>query len=118
MGHDVKYAGKLTPVKPLSEDEIKLFKLFQDDSRNYDRLYALEYKNEGFMVDDSNEKIYPDNFFDSIKKYIEELKKGGNDLAASTPARPKRAAPLPRRECCEKGGREGGREGARECGSE
>jgi len=80
MAHDVKYAGKLTPVKPLSEDEIKLFKLFQDDSKNYDRLYALEYKNEGFMVDNSNEKIYPDDFFDSIEKYVLELKKGGNDL--------------------------------------
>ena len=81
MGHNVSYSGKLTPKNPLNEDEIKLFESLRDDGK-YDRLYALEYqKDKGiFTVDDSNEKIYPDSFFDSIEKYVNKLKEGGNDI--------------------------------------
>jgi hypothetical protein len=80
MGHNVSYLGKLTPKNSLNEGEQKLFELLRDDNENYDRLYALEYQDGSFTVDDSNEKIYPDNLFDSIEKYVNELKKGGNDI--------------------------------------
>ena len=79
MGHDVRYTGKLTPKNPLNEDEIMLFQTLQDDD-NYDRLYALEYEKYYFVVNDSNEKIYPRYFYNSIEKYIDKLKEGGNDL--------------------------------------
>lgn len=80
MGHDVKYYGKLTPKNPLSDEEKALFEELQDDDDNYNRLYALEYKNGFFMVNDSNEKLYVDRLYSSIAKYVAKLKDGGNDL--------------------------------------
>ena len=76
MGHDVKYYGK----NPLSDEEKALFEELQDDDDNYNRLYALEYKNGFFMVNDSNEKLYVDRLYSSIAKYVAKLKDGGNDL--------------------------------------
>ena len=80
MGHDVKYYGKLTPKNPLSDEEKALFEKLRDDDDNYNRLYALEYKNGFFMVNDSNEKLYVDRLYSSIEKYVAKLKDGGNDL--------------------------------------
>ena len=79
MGHDVRYYGRLTPKNPLNEDEIKLFKEFQDH-REYDYLYALEYKNGLFTVNDRNEKLYSDSLYSVIEKYVGKLKEEGNDL--------------------------------------
>jgi hypothetical protein len=79
MGHNVRYYGKLTVKNPLSDAEIALFKQLQNDDRNYDRLYALEYQDGYFQFRDC-EKIYPTEFYEKIEKYIEALKEGGNDL--------------------------------------
>ena len=79
MGHDVRYLGKLTPKKPLNEIEINLFNELQDED-NYDRLYALEYRDNTFQVNNNYEKIYVDEFFEVVEKYIYKLKEGGNDL--------------------------------------
>ena len=79
MGHDVKYLGKLTPKVKLSDKEKELFEALKDDDSNYDRLDALEYNGNHFEVN-NNEKIYPDQFFESIEKYISKLKEGGNDI--------------------------------------
>ena len=80
MGHDVKYYGKLTPKNPLSDEEKALFKKLQDDNDNYNRLYALEYIKDFFIVNDSNEKLYANRLYSSIEKYVAKLKDGGNDL--------------------------------------
>jgi hypothetical protein len=80
MGHNVRYSGRLTPKNPLSDQEKAFFKELQDDDDNYDLLYALEYKNGFFKVNDENEKIYVDRFYSCIEKYVAKLKEGGNDL--------------------------------------
>lgn len=79
MGHDVRYLGKLTPKNPLNNDEIALLKELQDH-RDFDYLYALEYRNDFFIVNDRNEKLYPDGVYEAIEKYVTKLKEGGNDL--------------------------------------
>ena len=80
MGHDVKYYGKLTPKNPLNEEEIKLFKELKG-RRDYDYLYALEYRNNGYFENDNScEKVYSDSFYSVIEKYVNKLKEGGNDL--------------------------------------
>ncbi|MCE2687907.1 MAG: hypothetical protein LW595_05115 [Rickettsiales bacterium] len=79
MGHNVRYYGRLTVKNPLNDAEMALLKKLQNDDRNYDRLYALEYQDGYFQFRDC-EKIYPTEFYEKIEKYIEALKEGGNDL--------------------------------------
>ena len=80
MGHDIRYYGKLTAKNPLNEKEISLFKGLQENQNIFDRLYALEYSDGYFRFDEESEKIYPNEFYDSIEKYIKILKEDGNDL--------------------------------------
>lgn len=80
MGHDIRYYGKLTAKNPLNKEEIALFKGLQENQNIFDRLYALEYSDGYFRFDEESEKIYPNEFYDSIEKYAKILKEGGNDL--------------------------------------
>ena len=78
MGHDVTYLGKLTPKTKLNDKEKKLLQDLQDDD-NYDRLYALIYNGDNFQVS-NDEKIYVNEFFEVVERYISKLKEGGNDI--------------------------------------
>ena len=78
MGHDVRYYGKLTPKIKLTDKEKEQLQELQDD-HNYDRLYALEYNGDNFQVS-NDEKIYVDEFYDVVERYIAKLKEGGNDI--------------------------------------
>jgi hypothetical protein len=83
MGHNIRYYGKLTVKNPLTNVEIALFKELQNDNRNYNRLYALKYK-DGYFEFEGGEKIYPDQFYPAIEKYVKILKEGGNDLTENS----------------------------------
>ena len=84
MGHNIRYYGKLTVKNPLSDAEIALFKELQEDERNYKKLYSLQYKDGYFEYDQECEKIYPDQFYPAIEKYVKILKEGGNDLTENS----------------------------------
>ncbi len=78
MGHNVRYIGKLTPKIKLNDKEKEQFQELKDND-NYDRLYALRYNGHYFQVSD-DEKIYADDFFEVVERYISILKEGGNDI--------------------------------------
>ena len=84
MGHDVRYEGKLIFTQPLTQEQEDFIETFRMENQQFADVEYIVLKIGLYVNNDGIMRLKRDSFYCTIKKFVIEFKKLGNDFTTDS----------------------------------